>query len=332
MSRLFLCALSFTLLASQAMPAQNTFLATPISLSETSPADLTNLPTATLNVEARMVSIDAVVRDAHGNPIHDLTREAFLLNEDGKPVNIRYFDRDDDLPLTVGLLIDTSASQRAFLSSEALAGEVFLRNTLTHPEDRAFITLFDSNIQTFQRMTSSLDELHDAMHRMPFHGDPRQQRNGGGTLLFDAISAASYSLVAHQAGRRALVILTDGNDNGSDASLSEVIRQAQFANVAIYSILYTAEDPRPHLNGTFRPSGITVMRELSRTTGGRQFLVSKGTSIAQIFSSIADDLRNEYRLGLTPTDSQPAKFHSLKLKSTDHNLTIQARTGYYTPR
>ena len=332
MSRLILCALSFTLLCSQAMPAQNTLFST-ASLNETPPpaTDLTNLPTATLNVDARMVSIDAVVRDSHGDPIHNLTREAFLLNEDGKPVTIRYFDRDDDLPLTVGLLIDTSASQRAFLSSEALAGEVFLRNTLTHPTDRAFITLFDSNIQTFQRMTSSLDELHDAMRRMTFHGDPRQQRNGGGTLLFDAISAASYSLVAHQAGRRALVILTDGNDNGSDASLSEVIRQAQFANVAIYSILYTNEDPRPHLGNSFRPSGITVMRELSRTTGGRQFLISKTTSIAQIFSSIADDLRNEYRLGLTPTDTQPAKFHSLKLKSTEKGLTIQARTGYYTP-
>jgi len=283
-----------------------------------------------------MVSIDAVVRDRQGTPVHNLPKDAFVLNEDGKPVNIRYFDHDDDLPLTVGLLIDTSASQRPFLASEALAGEIFLRNTLTHPEDRAFITLFDSNIQTFQRMTSNLAELHDAMRRLPYHGDPRQLRNGGGTLLFDAISAASYSLLAREPGRRALVILTDGNDNGSDTALHEVIRQAQFAGVAVYTVLYTNEDPRHPRIGGFRPSGIVSMRQLSNATGGREFLVapstaSEGTPIATIFSSIADDLRNEYRLGLTPTASQPAKFHTLKLKPLDKSLTIQARSGYYTP-
>jgi Ca-activated chloride channel family protein len=294
-------------------------------------------PTTTLSVQVRVVAIDAVVRDASGNPVQHLTPDAFRLREDGKPVAFRYFSQDDNLPLTVGLMVDTSGSQREFFSDEALAADIFLRNALTHPEDRAFIAIFDSSVQLLQPMTPHLSELHKGLRLLDYHTDPMFSVNGGGTLLFDAIVKASSDLIVqptpnHEPGRRALVVLTDGDDNGSRATREEAIRQAQLNDVAVYSVLYTNEDPHYPKVSALRPSGIAVMRDISHATGGRDFLVGKGTSIADIFSAIAEDLRNQYRIGITPTPSKPGKYHSLDLKPTDKSLTVQARTGYYAPK
>jgi Ca-activated chloride channel family protein len=301
--------------------------------------DTTPPPSAssTLSVDVRVVAIDAVVRDQQGELVLNLNKDDFTLREDRKPVAIRYFNRDNDLPLTVGLMIDTSGSQREFFSDEALASDIFLRNTLTNPQDRAFVVRFDSQVLLLQKLTSSLPELHNALRLLDYQRDPGIATHRGGTLLFDAIGVVSANIIGQQAadktpGRRALVILTDGDDNGSRNDLAAAIRQAQLADVAIYSVLYTNEDPNyPHVS-TGRPSGIEVMREISRSTGGRSFIVGPGAPIKQIFAAIAQDLRSQYRFGFTPPPSKPGKFHALELKPVDKSLTVQARAGYYTPQ
>ena len=158
--------------------------------------------TSSLTVNVRVVAIDTVVRDRHGDPVLNLTKDDFTLREDNKPANIRYFSHDDNLPLTVGLLIDTSGSQHEFFSDEALAADLFLTNTLTHPQDRAFIALFDSTVQLLQPMTPHISELRKGLRLLQYHTDPAFALNGGGTLLFDAIAKVSSTTIEHEPGRR----------------------------------------------------------------------------------------------------------------------------------
>ena len=220
--------------------------------------------TSTLSVNVQVVAFDAVVHNPDGQLVLDLGKDAFTLKVDGKPTAIRYFNRDNDLPLTIGLMIDTSGSQRVYFDEEALNSETFLTNILTNPKDRALIACFDSRIDLLQKMTTRLNELHNALRRLDYR-DP--EKGPGATRLYDSIAALSKSVTSPEAGRRALVILTDGDDNGSQTSRSEAIREAQLAGVAIYGVLYTHDViggvPYPS-SASLRPSGIAVMREISR--------------------------------------------------------------------
>jgi len=292
--------------------------------------------TSTLSVSARLVAIDAVVRTRQGGDlVTDLDKDAFTLREDGKPVPIRYFNRDNDLPLTIGLLVDTSGSQREFFDDEALAGDNFLRSTLRQKDDRAFIARFDSQVLLLQKMTSSLQLLHNGLRLLNYRHDPDLVPPGHpGTVLYDAIATASANVIGKEQGRRALVILTDGGDNGSRTTLEAAIRQAQLANVAIYSVLYTNEvfSNGVRYPSAGNPSGIDIMTAISRATGGRAFVVGGGKLTAQqIFTAIAEDLRTQYRIGFTPATSKPGQTHKLELKATDKRLEVQARTAYVTP-
>jgi len=287
--------------------------------------------TSTISVNVQVVALDAVVRNPDGDLVRNLDKDSFTLKVDGKLTPIRYFNRDNDLPLTIGLMIDTSGSQRVYFDEEALNSDTFLTNILTRPGDRALVACFDSRIDLLQPMTSRLNELHNALRRL----DYRQPETGAGaTHLFDAIAALSKSVTSPEAGRRALVILTDGDDNGSQTSLSGAIREAQLAGVAVYGVLYTHDViggvPYPS-SASLRPSGIATMREISKATGGRAFVVGTGTPITEIFAEIGQDLRSQYRFGFTPLPSKPDKFHPIELRTGDKHQTIQARSGYYTP-
>lgn len=292
--------------------------------------------TATLSVTAKLVAIDAVVRRKDtGDPVMDLDKDAFTLKEDGKPVTVRYFNHDNDLPLTVGLMVDTSGSQRTFFDDEEMAGDNFLRNTLRQPGDRAFIVRFDSQVLLLQKMTSNLQLLHNGLRLLDYTRDPGHLAAGkGGTLLFDSIATVSSNVIGKEQGRRALVILTDGDDNGSRTDMNGAIRKAQLADVAIYSVLYTDEvfsNGMRYPSSGGRMSGIDVMTEISRATGGRAFIVGAKTPVKEIFAAVAEDLRTQYRLGFTPGPSKPGQMHKLELKTSDRNLNVQARTAYVTP-
>jgi len=291
--------------------------------------------TSTLTVTTRLVTLDAVVRDAHGALVTNLTKDDFMLHEDGHVVPIRYFNHDSDLPLTIGLLVDTSGSETEYFSDEALGSSLFLENVLrqtpSQQPDRAFIVRFDSQVLLLQAMTSSLPQLRNGLRLLDYKPDTLKNTRAGGTLLFDAIVNVCDKVVAKETGRRALIIMTDGDDNRSSNDLFTAIHSAQSAGVAIYSILYTREDPNYPNVGTAHPSGIGIMQQISHATGGREFIVGRSGNIRQIYAAIEADLRSQYRISFTPTASKPHRFHPLDLRTTNSSYTVQSRTSYSTP-
>ncbi|SEG14141.1 Ca-activated chloride channel family protein [Bryocella elongata] len=288
--------------------------------------------TPTITVTSRIVALDALVRDKSGNLIVDLAQPDFNLKVDGHTQPVRYFNRDQDLPLTVGLLFDTSASQHQYFDDEALAGSIFLRDTLTRSNDRAFLVAFDTSAFLLQPFTHSLPSLNNGMRLLGYRTN-QLSSGANATHLYDAIVHVCGQVLEQDptganTGRRAILILTDGEDVGSRANVDDAIRAAQEANTAVYSILYTRETADyPHVPG--QRDGIGVMRRISAETGGREFLVQRGVSISAVFGAIAQELRSEYRLAFTPPESKPGKYHRIELKGNDPRLVVQARTGYW---
>jgi Ca-activated chloride channel family protein len=279
--------------------------------------------TATLKVTTKLVAVSAIVRDNAGIPVTNLTRGSFLLKQDGKPQSIDYFSLGSSLPLTLALMVDTSGSQRNYIQDEIAASRVFFPAMLTRPDDRAVLVQFDRSIFQLAKMTGSVTTLeHGLAYLSQSHDDIRAYSTGGGTLLFDAIVAVSHLELGNQMGRRAMVILTDGGDNGSHFSQKDAIREAQRADIMVYTIYYS--------NGG---GDEEVLRDLSRQTGGREFAVYPSGSLSQIFAAIASDLRQSYELGYRPPPSSPNKYHKIALTTTvGKSLTVQTRDGYYTPK
>jgi Ca-activated chloride channel family protein len=288
--------------------------------------------TTTLTVTSRIVAVDALVRDRSGGLILDLSQPDFALKVDGHAQAVRYFNRDQDLPLTVGLLFDTSESQHQYFDDEALAGSIFLRDTLTHENDRAFLVAFDTTSFLLQPFTHSLPALNNGLRLLGYRTN-QLSAGANATHLYDALIQVCRGVLEQDptnanTGRRAILILTDGEDVGSRASVDEAIRAAQEANTSVYSILYTRETfDYPRVPG--QRDGIGVMRRISTETGGRAFLVQRGVSISSVFGAIAQELRSEYRIAFTPPDSKPGKYHHIELKANDARLVVQARAGYW---
>ncbi len=296
-------------------------------------------PLQTLKISTRIVGVSAVVLDSRNEPVRGLTKDDFVLKEDGKDQEIRYFSQDSDLPLTLVLMVDTSSSQKMFIEDETEASEKFFKAMLTRPPDRAALVQFDYNVLQLQPMTNQVQALENSLgflsmpHAPPSGGN---YRGGGGTLLYDAIIAASQIELGKERGRRAMVILTDGEDNGSKYTLDQAIAAAQRADVVVYSVQYSAESfmtGRPHRPPSIdRPDGINVLKSLSNATGGRVFTVDSKSPLSLIYSQIADDMRLQYQIGYTPPESAPGSYHKIELKPIAKHLTVHARVGYYTPK
>jgi VWFA-related protein len=215
-------------------------------------------------VNVKLVTMFATVRDKHGALIRNLTKDNFALQQDGHPQTITYFAPDSDLPLTLGLLVDTSMSQRRVLDQERDASHAFLDHMLREDKDKAFVIHFDHEVELLQDLTSSRQKLEaslDLLGRPQFSqtggsggssgsdpdstsggsgGGGRGSRGygGGGTLLYDAVFLASDELMKKQQGRKALIILTDGVDRGSKETLRDAIETAERADTLVYSILF----------------------------------------------------------------------------------------------
>ncbi len=285
-------------------------------------------PLTTLRLVTRLVAISAVVKSKDGETKAGLSKDDFVLKQDGKEQPIRYFSRGSDLPLTMALMVDTSGSQRTFLGDESLASDVFLETMLGRSEDRAMLVQFDKSVQELKGMTSSASALHLALTGLTARASAT-----GGTLLYDAVYRVASSSLAGESGRKAMIILSDGGDNGSRRSLAEAIEQAQRADVQIYSILYSMWEG-PNGGGPAPPwsanSGLEALQKLSESTGGHVFTVSRTLSLREIFAEIGEDLRLQYELGYTPPpDTQPNTYHRLELKAKDKKLTVQARKGFF---
>lgn len=223
----------------------------------------------TFSTDVKVVNVLATVRTKSGQIIDDLTKDDFSLSENGRPEAIKYFSRESDLPLTIGLMVDTSMSQARVLESERAASFQFVDQVLREGKDKVFVTQFDMAVLTRQELTSSRRDLEQSL---PFVDTPSrnelQSQRGGGTLLFDAVVRASREIMSGQRNRKAMIILSDGGDNGSDETLTSAIEAAQRADTLIYSILFA--DPG-YSGGYGAGEGRTAMQRLAKETGGSFF-------------------------------------------------------------
>ena len=204
----------------------------------------------TIAVDARLVNLPVVVRDKKGALIQNLTKDDFILQVDGKPQTIRYFDKDTNLPLTLGLLVDTSQSQRDVLDEERTASSTFLDQMLTAPKDQAFIAQFAGQVELLQDLTTSRPLLQKALREIdtPSSNTDDSSSHRRGTTLYDALFLASDELMHKQAGRKAIIILSDGVDRNSKENLVKCIEAAQRADTIIYAIYFKGEESHPQNN------------------------------------------------------------------------------------
>jgi VWFA-related protein len=239
-----------------------------------------------LKVDVKVVNVLATVRDKRGQIVSNLGKDDFVLEDDGRPQTITYFSKDTDLPLTLGLLVDTSESQRRVLDQERAASHTFLDETLRN-QDKAFVIHFDRQVELLEDLTSSRDKLASALDQMEMprpqfnnsesrggypggeggrdSGRGRPQAGGGGTLLYDAIFLASDEVIRAQQGRKALIVLSDGVDHGSKETLENAVMTAQRADAVVYSILFADEQQNP---SPFSFGGFGVGRRGGGQRGG----------------------------------------------------------------
>lgn len=281
----------------------------------------------TFSSEVKVVNILATVRDKSGAIIRNLNKDDFQVFEDGRPEAIRYFSQESDLPLTIGLLVDTSLSQVQVLEQERAASYRFLDEVLREGKDKAVVVQFDQAVLIRQELTSSHKELQDTLSLLD--APTREQAaEGSGTLLYDAVRTASIQVMRQQQGRKAFIVLTDGVDVGSTVTLTDATEAAQRADTLVYCILFSDES---YYGGrVLGPNGAGVLKRLAKETGGGFFEVSKKQSIGDIFEAIQEELRSEYSLGfVSDRPVTRSGFRSLRVVTKQKGLAVQARDRYY---
>jgi VWFA-related protein len=294
------------------------------------PHDEQDLPT--FSTDVKVVSLLATVRNKNGAIVRDLSKDDFTLLENGRPQTIRYFSRESDLPLTLGLMVDTSMSQRRVLDAERGASFRFLDQVLRENKDQVFIMQFDMSVQLRQPLTSSRKALNDTL---PYVDTPTnrqlQIQTGGGTLLYDAVVTAAQDVTQKARNRKALIVLSDGVDIGSEATLAQSIAAAQRADTLIYSILFS--DPGAYGLSFAGSTGRSALMRMSRETGGDFFEVSKKQSIDQIFDRIQEELRSQYSMGYVSDDPvRISEFRKIQLIARTKGLLVQTREQYWAQR
>jgi VWFA-related protein len=307
------------------------FLLFPASLFLVNPL-LAGQSNATFSTEVKVVNVLATVRTKNGEFIRNFSKDEFSLSENGRPQTIRYFSRESDLPLTLGLMVDTSLSQERVLNAERSASFHFLDQVLRENVDQVFIMQFDFAIQLRERLTSSRRKLEEtlALVDTPSRKELELQR-GGGTLLYDAIVMASQDILKNQLNRKAVIVLTDGVDFGSEATVETAIEAAQRADTLIFTILFS--DPGAYGFSIGGPDGKKPLMRMSKETGGGFFEVTKKQTIAQIFDVIQDELRSQYSLGYVSDEPvRVSEFRSIQLTARQKGLVVQARDRYWAQR
>ena len=279
---------------------------------------------ASFSSDVQVVNVLATVRDKKAQFVRDLTQNDFSLAEDDRPQKIRYFAAETDLPLTIGLMVDTSMSQVHVLDAERGASFRFIDQVLREGKDQFFVMQFDMNVKTMQQLTGSRSDLQESLRMVNTPTKKElQSQYGGGTLLYDALSDASKEIMKKREGRKALIVLSDGGENGSNATLTEAVQEAQRTNTLIYTILFT--------DGGFGSDfGKRVMQRLAKETGGTYFEVSKKLTIDQVFALIEEDLRSQYSIGyVSDKPAQISEFRRIQLTVKKPGLTVNARDRYW---
>jgi VWFA-related protein len=344
--------------------------------------------TPSIHVDVKEVTVPVTVRDKHGKLVQNLAKDDFVLLQDTKPQTITNLRHDTNLPLTLGLLVDTSRSMSNELSAEKGASQKFLDEMLKQPKDQAFLIHFDKEVELLQDLTSSRDKLYNALSLLETArsdstddstrssgGDGGQsRRRHGGTQLYDAVYLACTEVLKKQQGRKAIIILSDGQDRGSKETLNDAIEYAQRADTTVYAIYFKGEEqqrrgfgdrdgsrggmggPRigfpgggggyPGGGGGYpgggrrggrdpegpKVDGKKILTEIATKTGGQMFEVSKKETIDQIYSEIAEELRDQMVLAYTPdTSSIESGYHRITLTAKNKEMKVQAREGFYIP-
>lgn len=279
-----------------------------------------------------LVHLVAVVTDRRRNFVTDLSQAEFNVLEDGVQQQIRFFGRDTDLPLRIGLLLDTSNSIRPRLEFEQDAAIDFLSSVLRRNKDMAFLMTFDNEPEVVQDFTGDVSELMSAI---------RKQRAGGGTALNDAIYHASEKLISppeppgsNPEVRRVLVVISDGDDNLSDHALSEALEEAVRAEVAIYTISTNTDwiaidNPNRPMKYHLDP-GDKVLEQFSVESGGRVFFPYRVDDLAQSFVDIGTELRSQYYIAYAPSvPLANGGYRKIQVDTDRKGLIVRTRKGYY---
>jgi len=296
------------------------------------------------SVETFKVSVDVVnvffnVKDGHGALIPGLHKEDFQILEDGGPQTIKYFSAESNQPLTLGILLDTSPSQQRVLGMEQEIGASFLRQVMTQ-KDIAFLISFDVNVDLLQDYTSDPRQLREAMRKAHIGGAEVDMGGVGGnpvptqgprgaTKLYDAVYLAAREQLSQEVGRKAMILLTDGGENGSRVDLAAAIEAAQKADAICYVLL--VEDRGLYSQRGWAFSGDGYVKKLTAETGGRVIDVGNNPQkLKEAFDQISNELRSQYNLGYTPSNNKrDGSFRKIEIKS-HKGYKIQARRGYYS--
>jgi VWFA-related protein len=288
-----------------------------------------------LKVEVDLVNVMFSVRDKRKALVPNLTKDDFVVYEDGKEQTIKSFAQESDLPLTIGLLVDVSASQENLIEIEKHAAAQFFSSVLKK-KDMAFLISFGADVELLQDSTNSagllrrgLNELRLSTSVAGMHPGPVPTASKPkGTLLFDAVYLAADEKLRHEVGRKVVVLITDGVDMGSHYDLRESIEAAQKADTIIYSIYYN--DPSAY---GYWGSSDGDLKRMSEETGGRVFKVDRNHTLDQIFNEIQEEVRSQYALSYTPANTdRNGEFRKLEIKPVRKDLKVQARKGYYAMR
>lgn len=293
----------------------------------------------TFKVDVNVVNLFFNAKDKRGALLPDLKKEDFAVFEDGQPQTIKFFTADTNLPLTLGLLIDTSGSQERVLPMEQQVGYEFLREVIRE-KDMAFLMNFDVNVELVQDFTSSTRELRRGLERVRINtggggggipgmgGGPIPNSNPRTTALYDAIYLAAREKLGREVGRKAMIILTDGEDYGSRVKIHEAIEVAQKADAICYVLLIA--DRGFYGNTGFGGDG--RMKKVAEETGGRMIEVGNDQKkLKEAFTQIGNELRSQYSIGYTPTNAKrDGSYRKVEIKAK--NAKVQSRKGYYATK
>jgi|SRR5579859_1281399 VWFA-related protein len=297
------------------------------------PADDSN-PVETLKVNVDVVNLLFNVKDKSGHLLPNLAKDQFDVSEDGQPQNIKYFKAESNLPLTIGILLDTSFSQDRVLPIEKEVGAQFLQQML-RKEDEAFLISFDVNVDLLQDYTNSPRDIRRGMDAAKINGGgmaggipgigqgPVPIGNPKGTLLYDAVFLATHDKLRNEVGRKAIILLTDGEDQGSQLKLRDALEAAQKADTILYTLLISDR-------GVAMGTGEGLMKKLCEDTGGRVINVGNNQQkLQKAFDQISDELRSQYSIGYTPTNTKhDGTYRKVEVKTKD-GYKVQSRKGYY---
>jgi VWFA-related protein len=285
----------------------------------------------TLRVEVNLVNLFATVRNNHHAIVNNLTKDDFRIFENDQEQKVAIFSRTTTMPITLGLMVDTSTSQQDLLPLEQDAATSFLERVM-RKGDEAMVLSFDVDVDLLADFTDDSAQLERAIRRTQINSaidmGPVPQSHIRSTALYDAIYLACHDELAHEAGRKGVVILTDAQDEGSRMKLQDAIEAAQRADTVVHIILLA--EPMQYAFGSYYGAG--VAKKLADETGGRVIDGRSGSKIQEAFDQISEELRNQYVLGYYPTNTaRDGTFRKIRVEAKESGMKVLTRRGYYAP-